>query len=229
MSKKFWWPTILSEQAMTVQNFQAKIGNYAAALGLSAADIADAPQLCEAIAGSLSYAENCRTTMLAITQWRDLVLNGELEGTNAPAPPAFSSGGSPSYKVGSLKLFFKLRARIVSSPGYTMAIGEDLGIVGVEGTARPASDVTPRLRATVVNGNTVSISGSLQGMDALRVEYSKTGGEFAAVAFLTKTPGGFQINTAAPNTPETGFIRAVFIKKNEEYGNFSPNYPVTVS
>ena len=78
-------------------------------------------------------------------------------------------------------------------------------------------------------GNTVNIAGSMQGMDALRVEYQPVGGKFATVAFLTKTPGGFQITPTNPNQPENGFIRAVFIKKNEEYGSFSPNYPVTIS
>jgi hypothetical protein len=55
------------------------------------------------------------------------------------------------------------------------------------------------------------------------------GGDFAPVAFLTNTPGSFQITPANPNQPESGVIRAVYIKKNAEYGNYSANYPVTVS
>ena len=66
-------------------------------------------------------------------------------------------------------------------------------------------------------------------MDALRVEYQPNGGKFATIAFLTKTPGGFQLTPTNPNQPEKGMIRCVFIKKNAEFGNFSPNYPVTVS
>jgi len=66
-------------------------------------------------------------------------------------------------------------------------------------------------------------------MDALRVEYARKGGSFSPVAFLTNTPGGFQITPETPGEPETGHVRAVFIKKNEEYGNYSADYPVTVS
>ena len=45
----------------------------------------------------------------------------------------------------------------------------------------------------------------------------------------TKTPGGFTITPATPGAAEAGHIRGVFIKKNEEYGNYSADYPVTVS
>ena len=72
-------------------------------------------------------------------------------------------------------------------------------------------------------------AGKDWGMDALRVEYQPAGGKFTTVAFLTKTPGGFQITPTVPNQPENGFIRAVFMKKNEEFGSFSPSYPITVS
>jgi len=141
----------------------------------------------------------------------------------------FPVGGAPAYKVGSVKLFFALRDRIVAAAGYTQAIGEDLGIIGSESTARPASEVTPELKPTVSMGNFVNLAGSMQGMDALRVEYRTGTGAFTTVAFLTKTPGGFQITPTTPNQPEIGFLRAVFIKKNEEYGNSSPTYQVTVS
>jgi hypothetical protein len=68
----------------------------------------------------------------------------------------------------------------------------------------------------------------MQGMDALRVEYAPKGGNFAPVAFLTNTPGSFTVIPAVPGEPESGHIRAVFIKKNEEIGSYSADYPVTL-
>ncbi len=69
----------------------------------------------------------------------------------------------------------------------------------------------------------------MQGFDAMRVEYAPKGGNFAPVAFLTNTPGGFSITPAVANQPETGHIRAIYIKKNAEYGNYSADYPVTLA
>ena len=124
----------------------------------------------------------------------------------------------------------KLRDQIVAAPGYTLAIGEDLGIVGPE-TSKPAPDsLVPELTAKTSTGYWVNLSGSMKGMDALRVEYSRDGSEtFQTVAFLTNTPSGFQISPQTPNQPEKGVIRAVYIKKSEEVGQYSANYPVTLS
>jgi hypothetical protein len=136
--------------------------------------------------------------------------------------------GVVAFTRGAVTQFMELRDLIVASPGYTLAIGEDLGIVGPEVPA-PEGVIAPDLKATVSPGYTVNLSGSMQGMSGMRIEYSRSGGQFAPVAFFTNTPGSFQITPAAPGQPETGNVRAVYIKKNAEFGSFSPNYPVTLS
>lgn len=229
MPKKFWWPRTLADQSLLMQNFQSKIGGYAAALGLSAAQVAAAEVLCDSFIGSLSFAEQCRATMQAVTQWRDLVFSGKPEGSAAPAPPVFPVGGAPSYTVGAVTQFFELRELILAAPGYTEAIGEDLGLIGPEIGPTPEEDVAPDLRTSVSPGYTVNISGSMQGFEGMRIEYARSGQAFAPVAFFTNTPGSFEITPNTPGQPETGHVRAVFIKKNAEYGNYSPDYPVTVS
>jgi len=90
-------------------------------------------------------------------------------------------------------------------------------------------DVAPSLKPTVGAGYTVSISGSMQGNDGMRIEYARNGQPFAPVAFFTNTPGAFHITPNTPGQPESGHIRAVFIKKNVDFGSYSPDYPVTLS
>ena len=203
MARRPWYATTLADQA--------------------------AQNLCATFINAFNFCESARATMQAATQWREMIFFGEPAGGAAPPTPSFPNGGDFTYTLGVVTQFFALRDRIVANNGYTMAMGEDLGIVGAEVPSRPSSAVTPDLRTSVTMGNTVNVTGSMQGMDALRVEYAPKGGEFTTVAFLTKTPGGFQITPTNPSGAETGFVRAVFIKKNEEFGNFSPNYPVTVS
>jgi hypothetical protein len=198
-------------------------------LNLSAAQIAAAEALCNAFIAAFNSTEQARQTMVAMTAWRTEVFFGEPEGNPAPAAPVFSAAETADYTLGVVNQFFALRDLIVASPGYTEAIGEDLGIVGTEVQPRPAGDVTPQLKAVPSNGYTVNISGSMQGMDAMRVEYAPKGGNFRTVAFLTNTPGGFQVSPTTPGAPESGHIRAVYIKRNEEFGNFSADYPVTLS
>lgn len=229
MARKPWWPNSLPAQQVLVQNFRVKIGSYAGALGLAAEQITASQALCDAFIGAFSLAEQSRSTMQALRQWRDIVFFGEPAGEAAPDPPIFPAGGSPGYSNGIVKQFFAFRDMVISLPGYTSAIGEDLGILGPEITPAPEASVAPDLRVSVSNGNFVNISGSMQGLDAMRVEYSPKGGQFSAIAFLTKTPGGFAIDMAEPDKPQTGHIRAIFVKKNADYGNYSPAYPITIS
>ena len=49
------------------------------------------------------------------------------------------------------------------------------------------------------------------------------------VGFLTKTPGVVQISPNVPGDPESGRIRARYIQSNNPIGNYSAEYPVTVS
>lgn len=229
MAKNFWWPSAMPAQLILIQNFVKKIGGYAGVLNLSGAQISAAEALCNAFIAAFSSTEQAHQTMVAMTAWRDEVFFGEPEGNPAPAAPVFSAAATADYTLGVVKQFFALRDLIVASPGYTETIGEDLGIVGNEITPRPAEDVTPQLKAVTSTGYTVNISGSMQGMDAMRVEYAPKGGQFRTVAFLTNTPGGFSISPTTPGQPESGHIRAIYIKRNAEFGNFSADYPVTLS
>lgn len=229
MARKAWWPGMASEQLVLVQNFQTKIATYAAVLNLAAEQITAAQALCDAFIGASNLMEQSRTAMRAMTQWRNIVLYGDPTGEASPAPPIFPVGGAPAFTRGVVKQFFAFRDMIISLPGYTDAIGEDLGLIGPEITLIAEADMFPDLRAIVSNGNFVNLNGSMQGMDALRVEYAPKGGQFSTVAFLTKTPGGFTINTGDPSQAQAGLIRAIFIRKNADFGSFSPSYPVTVS
>lgn len=196
---------------------------------MTPADVTAAQNLCATFINAVNFNEGARASMQAATQWRGMIFFGEPTGGAAPVPPVFPDGGAFAFTFGVVTQFFALRDQIVANSKYTLAMGEDLGIVGSEIIPTAPTSVTPSLKASVSMGNTVNLSGSMQGMDALRVEYAPKGGEFTTVAFLTKTPGGFQITPTNPSGAETGFVRAVFIKKNEQFGNFSPNYPVTVS
>lgn len=229
MAVKFWWPSSMPAQLVLIQNFNAKLPNYGTVLGLTPVQLDAAEVLCANFVAAFNATEQCRATMIAMTKWRDEVFYGEPSGGAAQPAPVFPAAPAGAFKLGTVTEFFRLRDRIVASAGYTQAIGEDLGIVGAT-IVPPAPDtVTPNLKTSTMGNYRVQVSGSMQGADALRVEYAPNGGDFAPIAFLTNTPGSFQITPANPNQPESGVIRAVYIKKNEEYGNYSANYPVTVS
>ena len=77
--------------------------------------------------------------------------------------------------------------------------------------------------------NYVTITGSMQGMPVMRVEYAAKGQTYGSVAVITNLPATIQIPMTNPNVPQLGTIRSIFVKKNADFGNYSPNYDVTLA
>ncbi|MBV9241525.1 MAG: hypothetical protein JO314_05910, partial [Acidobacteria bacterium] len=136
--------------------------------------------ICDAFINSVNITEHCRQTMIALTAWRDQVLYGTQVGSTAPQAPVFPVVGTTTYTDGIVKQFFDLRDQIILNKNYTEAIGEDLGIVGAADPGKSEDDVFPTLKSVTASpGFTVQIKGSMQGMDAMRIEYAPAGGDFA--------------------------------------------------
>lgn len=228
MARKFWWPRRLSKQQMLVLNFRSKIGTHAAELGLSPAETAAAVALCDTMLTAYDATEQCKLTMQAMTTWRDEVLFGKQTGAVAPAAPVFPAPPAGSLTMGAVDQFIELRNRIVAAPGFNESIGYDLGLIGPEHRPKDEAEVFPELNYRVSNGGTINVTGSLQGTDAVRIEKKAGEGEFTTAAFLTLTPGHFTLTTTTPGAVERVALRAIFIRKNKDYGNFSPTYNVVV-
>ena len=226
-----WFPNRLAEQAEMFQNIKNKIGGYTTVLPITAAQTTQITTICNEFSAVYNYVTQCRATTEALVEWRDLVFRGGTTGAAITSPPAFPIYGAVLGSTRNIFTQFRdLVDLIQASPGYTRAIGEDLMIVAVKPEGRGEGEITPEHKIKLEGGNKVAIVGSLQGLDAMRVEYIKDGtSTWHITAFLTSLPAEIAIPLTPPGQPETGRIRAVLIKKNEEFGNFSPEYPVTLS
>lgn len=229
MPRSHWWKTTLSEQVSQVQNFAPKIGGYAEPLGWDERQVIAAVALCNHIIAAINVASQCRATMLAVTNWRDLVLYGEPKGTPSGKAPTFPVIDGSVYDRGLVDDFFDLRDQIVANNGYTLSMGEDLGIVGSEQQGLLPADTTPELKTVSANSNMVTITGSMQGLPVMRVEYAAKGQTYSSVAIITNLPAMIEIPMVNPNVPQLGTIRTIYLKNNTEFGNYSPNYDVTLA
>lgn len=226
-----WFPTRLSNVLVMLQNVRAKIMGYRTILPLTNPQVARIELICDEFEAVYNYVTQARATTESLVAWRDNIFTGSPAGDPAPAPPTFPvyAAVTDSF-IGIFTEFRESVDLIKAAPGYTTAIGEDLMIVAPKQEKAIETDVIPDLKVTTAVGYEVSVAGSMQGNDALRVEYQRNGGTgWSIAAFLTKMPGTFTIAPHTPGQPETGRIRAIFIKKNADYGNTSPEYPVTLS
>jgi hypothetical protein len=226
-----WMPSRLADLLVMFQNVLAKISGYESVLPLTTAQVARVELICNEFVEVYNFVTQARATTESLVAWRDHIFTGSPAGDPAPAPPAFPTyGAAIGSFIGIFTEFRELVDIIKSSPGYTQAIGEDLMIVAPKQEKAIEDEVVPNLKVTTGAGYEVSVAGSMQGMDALRVEYQRNGASgWSIAAFLTKMPGTFSIAPHTPGDPETGRIRAIFIKKNADFGNMSPEYPVTLS
>lgn len=228
MPRAFWWTSTFAAQVQQLENMIVKLPTYQTALGWTNAQLADAILLCTKIIEAINLANQCRATMVGVTNWRDIVLYGDPKGSPAPKPPLFPVLGE-DYTCGMVDQLFDLRDQIVANSGYTIAMGEDLEIVGAEQQPLVPSQTFPELKAVTANSNMVTITGSMQGLPVMQVEFCPKGQTYGTVAIVTNLPATFEIPMVDPEVPQLGTIRTIYLKNNAPFGNYSPNYDVTLA
>lgn len=228
MPRAFWWTSTFAAQVQQLENIIVKLPTYQTVLGWTNTQVADAIALCNGIINAINVANQCKATMIGVTNWRDIVLYGEPKGNPAPKPPVFPVIGD-EYTCGMVDQLFDLRDQIVANSNYTIAMGEDLEIVGPEQQGLIPSETSPELKAVTANSNLVTITGSMQGLPVMRVEYAAKGQTYSSVAVVTNLPATFEIPMVDPDVPQLGTIRTIYLKNNAPFGNYSPNYDVTLA
>jgi hypothetical protein len=228
-----WFPSTRPKQLVMFTNVKAKIAGYEAVLPLTAAQVGRITLICDTFINVFNFVEQTRATMQQLTDWQDLIFTAE-GGTAGEAvleTPEFKNFTPPAGAfVGIFQEFRFLREQIISAPGYHPGIGADLMLVAPEGEEVDLNELQASAKLTPLAGYKVRAEGSLQGMDAMRFDYQRKGASaWTPVAFVTKLPAEFTITPHAPGEPETGVIRVVLLEKNQEVGQFSPNYPVTIA
>lgn len=228
-----WFPKTRPQQLIMFTNVRAKIAGYEGILPLTDAQVKRIQLICDTFIAVYNFVEQTRATTQQLTDWQDLIFTGEggTQGEAAPAAPAFTAPTMPGGAfVGIFQEFRERRDDILSADNYTHGIGVDLMIVAPEGEDLDLNELVASARLTSLPGYKIRAEGSLQGMDAMRFDYQRKGASaWLPVAFLTKLPAEFTITPQTAGEPETGVVRAVLLKNNQEVGQFSPLYPVTIS
>lgn len=231
MARAAWFPRTLDGQQNMFMNVKDKIGAYEVPFGMTPAQVAAIVAICEKCLYILEYVRESKSTMNALTEWRDIIFEGDPVGGAAPKAPDFTAFVDPTgLSIGMFDQFRKDIDLVKRLPGYTEAAGEDLGIVGTETVTEPLAEMKPGLSFTTSAGYEVAVKGKMQRMDAIRLEFRLNGtSEWVQVAFLTGTPATFTIPPMDGGKPETGDIRGRYIKKNQPVGEYSDLATITIA
>jgi hypothetical protein len=225
-----WLPYGIEERKAFIRYFAATIQDVAGDLGLLQAEVDRIQEISEAYSFAVDVVEQSKTNMKALVSWRDHVISNKRSFKPVPQRPIFDNSPAPAGTTASLIAEFrKIVRRVKSSSGYEPTLGVRLNILPPNHVKTPLRELKPVIKVKAVEGFRVRFTCERKGMTAFRVEWRPKGAEkWQVVAFLTKLPETFYIEPAVPGVPETGQIRAWFIKDNKTVGDPSNSAIVTI-
>ncbi len=217
-----------AEFVVWLNNFNTKIPGYAATFSLVAGDTTAVANDYAAINYMVNQVELSKVNTQDRVAYKDLIKNGPIGATGGAFPGAFTPPAAPGTTVlpGVTPRIRLLAKRIKAHPAYTVAVGEDLGIVRGHFSSTEIPKPTGSARALI--GSEVQIKFVKKGFDGVFVE-SKRGAETAWSTLGTYIRSPFVDNRAplSAGQPEVRNYRMVYVKGNEQTGDVSDVLVVT--
>jgi hypothetical protein len=207
------------------RNFATRFAAHATALGFSQA-VVDAVQADDAmlsyLVGDLLPAYT--SALQARTAYKNSIKDGPIGSPAESLPPAPTVAAAPAnVPPGIVPRARQLVARIKVAPGYTEAVGLDLGIVGAEGGSdAPVFLAKPTVKAHTVANNQVQIDFSKGKFDGVLIESKRTGETGWSVLgtdnfspYLDTRP------LLVADRPEVREYRLRYVQRDEPVGDWS--------
>lgn len=225
-----WLPYGKDERKLALQRFALGAETYAAELGLSAAEVDRIKAIAEEYAFAVSIYEINRTNLRGLRAWRDSVISNKRTITPVSERAMFDNSPMPvGTKGGLIAEMRKYVRRIKSATGYREGMGIAMNILPPNHVKTPLRELSPVINVKAVMGFMAKIACQMEGMTAVQIEYRRNGEEkFEKVAFLTNLPETIYIEPRVMGVPESGYIRATFIKKNKPVGEYSNMTSITL-
>jgi hypothetical protein len=104
---------------------------------------------------------------------------------------------------------------------YSVADGEALGIVTATAERQIEVEMTPEFNARTLANFELEVVFSRKGTDALKFQFRNKGGAWQNASVLLSSPGTIRIPPQEPGVAQQIELRAIFMRKNSEIGNYS--------
>lgn len=212
------------ELAAWAAHFLTKLTTHATSVDVSAAALAT---LKDDVA-FLSYlllvmVPAYRAKAQEVTAYKDLVKDGPAGAAGGTVPVAPTLPKSPTVVVpGVIPRIQSLVQRIKNAPGYTEAIGRDLGIVGPTADQAVADHEKPTFKAVALADGRVRLDWVKGKADGVRVE-SRRGNEaeWTVLGDDRFSPFHDARPSLTPGQSEYRFYRLMYLKKDNLVGEYS--------
>jgi hypothetical protein len=219
-------PRTDNELMVWLNNFASSFASHAAALGFNDAEVAQV----RADAAMLNYligdlVPAYKAALATRTAYKTLIMSGPVGAPGGDPPPDPSVAAPPAtVPPGVVPRLRRLVQRIQVAPGYTDAVGSELGITNGDsaGAGAPDAAAKPKARAAALSGSRVRVEFNKAGFDGVQVE-SRRAGEAGWQRLGTDNYSPY-VDERPPveaGKPEVREYRLRFVSRDEPVGEWS--------
>ncbi|HEY5232195.1 MAG TPA: hypothetical protein VIK35_01495 [Verrucomicrobiae bacterium] len=224
MPKSYYLPSDDAGKGAWLNNLNAKLPSYSAALGLTAADTASVA----ADAAFFAYCLNSFGQVAAYSQQWTAYKNAARNGTALGILPVAPNLGVAPAAVAP-NIFGRataLVARIKTAPGYTDSIGQALQIIGADQTV-DVNSMKPVITAELDAGQ-VDIGWTKQGMDGIEIQVDRGAG---FVFLAVDTIPGYTDTASMPAAGQSALwkYKAIYRQGDDRVGQWSDVVSIPVA
>lgn len=148
-----------------------------------------------------------------------------------PSPIVWTLPGAVPAEVppGIEKRIRDVRREVVGSTDYAKADGEAMGFEAPVPAPDDPSTLTPDFTLKTLANFELGVTFRKLGMDALKFQFRHPGGQWLPAGFLITSPGSFAVTPSTPGQAEQIEVRAIYMQKNNETGNYSDAKPAFIA
>ena len=230
MAKQRYYPTSEGTQIQWLKNYGLKFPVHGGTLGLGPEITPTGTDVAYAIFLLETWHPALQQDIKEATEHKKYMLDSPAAGEPLTPLPAGSAFTPPTIVYpGILARLFDQVARIKLQPGYTAAIGDDLGIVGPDELPKDAS-ATSTVKARALDGSpnqVVELAFSKDGHEGVYIESRGNGGPWQFLGIDSESPYTDNRPLQVPGAAETREYRLRYWDKGAPNGNFTPVIKVT--
>lgn len=218
-------PRADADLALWLTNFSTSFETHAAALGFTEAEV-NSVKADTAMVNFLvgDFVPTYKSAFQSRTSFKNRVISGPAGAVAVAVPGPPSTGPAPAAVAPGIVARLRLLVqRIQLSPGYTEAIGIELGVAGPEsGPSAPDASPKPTLKARSNGPGTVQVDFSKERFDGVFIESRRAGeAEWQSLGLDSYSPYIDDRPPAEAARPETRQYRARYMLRDQPTGEWS--------
>lgn len=226
-----WIPRLESDRLVWLQNFALKLNVYVGTAGIIAADVATVNGMRDTFLWIINRSDQINTVRQDVNAWKDIFANGPIGAPLGayPIAPVYPATPAAAFTptAGMFVQVVALAERIRNTAGYTMAIGEDLGIVPTAGVIALGD---PTFTAAAQPNSEVRLNWVKATADGVLVEGQRAA-ETVWTVLGTDTSSPY-LDSRPPlvaGQPEVRRYRVRYVVNDVPIGNYSTVTSVTTA